>query len=332
MPTQLHIYDFDKTLFRSPEKPANWSHGWWGRPESLNPPCVPERPGSEWWNPNTVSRAKRSISDPDVYAALVTGRLLKRFRQRVHSLLRQAGLRFDGVYLTPGGSTFGAKLAAFAEMLKQYPEITTVEIWDDRSEHIGKFKAFFERQGLNTTAHLINSHTLPPECPPPEETAAHRVTARWLAASSKELKDLEKEDLHIKELDQGHAAEFVLKDNKGSEVGHVRIRHRRDCGTWEVMNSHARGGWGPFLYDVAMEWAGKQGIMPDRGETSSDARKIWDYYYRRRSDVWKYDISSEVSDCPFWADSDEDDWYLDFRYVTKAPKLLSKIRAMGRWA
>ena len=30
MPTELHLYDFDGTLFRSPDKPEGYDGGWWG--------------------------------------------------------------------------------------------------------------------------------------------------------------------------------------------------------------------------------------------------------------------------------------------------------------
>ena len=74
MSTELHIYDFDGTLFRSPHQPAVWEGDWWSDPASLLPPCVPEKPGSEWWIASTVSSAKRSISDSDVFAVMMTGR------------------------------------------------------------------------------------------------------------------------------------------------------------------------------------------------------------------------------------------------------------------
>lgn len=182
MPTQLHIYDFDKTLFASPEKPDWWTKGWWSRPESLGPPCVPDRPTADWWNSSVVSSAKRSNSDPDVVSILVTGRLVKRFHHRVRDLLRQAGLRFDSVNLAPGGaSTETAKLKIFAEALAANPEITHVEIWEDRSEHIGKFKSFFEAQGLQTKAHLVKIAPHEVACGP-DLKMAHAVVARHLEA------------------------------------------------------------------------------------------------------------------------------------------------------
>jgi hypothetical protein len=48
-----------------------------------------------------------------------------------------------------------------------------------------------------------------------------------------------------------------------------------------------REGWGPLLYDVAVElgttWGG--GLMPDRQKVSPDARAVWATYADRRPDV-----------------------------------------------
>jgi hypothetical protein len=46
-------------------------------------------------------------------------------------------------------------------------------------------------------------------------------------------------------------------------------------------------GWGPLLYDVALEWATQlgAGLMPDRSKVSSDAYKVWETYLKKRQDV-----------------------------------------------
>ena len=46
-------------------------------------------------------------------------------------------------------------------------------------------------------------------------------------------------------------------------------------------------GWGPFLYDLAIEYATSKGsgLTPDRTEVSFKANKVWDYYLANRSDV-----------------------------------------------
>ena len=58
-------------------------------------------------------------------------------------------------------------------------------------------------------------------------------------------------------------------------------------GAWMIGSSQAAPGWGPMLYDVAMEYATMKGggLMADRGVVSGDARKVWDYYMANRGDV-----------------------------------------------
>lgn len=54
-----------------------------------------------------------------------------------------------------------------------------------------------------------------------------------------------------------------------------------------IGSSQAAPGWGPMLYDVAMEYATMKGggIMADRGSVSPTARNVWDYYMNNRGDV-----------------------------------------------
>ena len=58
-------------------------------------------------------------------------------------------------------------------------------------------------------------------------------------------------------------------------------------GAWEVALSDATSGWGPMLYDVAMEWATQNGggLVSDRSAVSPAARGVWDYYLSNRGDV-----------------------------------------------
>ena len=51
-----------------------------------------------------------------------------------------------------------------------------------------------------------------------------------------------------------------------------------------VNSSYAAGGFGPVLYDVAIE-VSDNGLMPDRFVVSKEALGVWDYYMRNRSDV-----------------------------------------------
>lgn len=175
----LHLYDFDGTLFRSPERPSWWPEkGWWSKAESLGPPCVPDKPGAEWWVESTVEAAKKSISDPETFAVLCTGRLLAKFHARMFNLLGHIGLRFDEVHLTPGGGTLPFKLKIIESLLNKFPDLEKVEVWEDRSEHVGAFKSMAEQFGKESEIHLVSTRAHPLECS--QETLAERVAARFL--------------------------------------------------------------------------------------------------------------------------------------------------------
>jgi hypothetical protein len=171
-PIRLSVFDFDGTLFRSPEKPEGWEAGWWGNLASLTPPIVPESPGADWWNGSVVQRAKRDIGDGETVAVLLTGRLAKKFTPRLRDLLSQAGLKFQHVYLASGGDTESYKLRVIGELLKEYPTVTGVDIWEDRANHLQKFADFVESQGKAAFPHLVTVTAHEPESAPSAEKVA----------------------------------------------------------------------------------------------------------------------------------------------------------------
>ncbi len=75
--------------------------------------------------------------------------------------------------------------------------------------------------------------------------------------------------------------------------GHISIVKAKDkdhgpCGdAYMISGVMANKGWGPLLYDIAMEYATLNGggLVPDRMDVSTDARKVWSYYLRNRSEV-----------------------------------------------
>tara|TARA_Y100000310_G_scaffold334647_1_gene414875 strand:- start:664 stop:2643 length:1980 start_codon:yes stop_codon:yes gene_type:complete len=52
-----------------------------------------------------------------------------------------------------------------------------------------------------------------------------------------------------------------------------------------VTSAKARGGFGPLLYDVALEAAGENGLKPDTLDVSDDASAVWKHYATQRDDV-----------------------------------------------
>ena len=106
------------------------------------------------------------------------------------------------------------------------------------------------------------------------------------------------EGVFVEIIEQGEHAKFryAYKESwsenpfgSTSPRGKVAImKPDHPCGdAWEVVLSGAQSGWGPMLYDVAMEWATQNGggLVSDRSHVSPSAREVWNYYLSNRGDV-----------------------------------------------
>jgi hypothetical protein len=79
----------------------------------------------------------------------------------------------------------------------------------------------------------------------------------------------------------------------------LRGREHGPCdGAWKVSSADAKQGWGPMLYDVAIEYAtlNAGGLVSDRDAVSPEARRVWDYYLGNRSDVTPHQLDNEFGD------------------------------------
>jgi len=89
---------------------------------------------------------------------------------------------------------------------------------------------------------------------------------------------------------------------KAHSNAYISLRRREidDGGyAWEVTNSNARQGFGPLVYDLAMEYVvgklGHSGIMADTsGNVSPAAKNVWDFYYQNRPDVGNADLPQSI--------------------------------------
>lgn len=177
--TRLAIFDFDDTLVHTPtpeegrpnyEKatgkpwvinnrndakqhgfPDNFRRsGWWGRKETLHPPIFDTTP--DRLNQEVAKMFHNFRNDPQTYVVVMTGRQAN-MEERVKEILKQYGIHADEYYFRGqknlvqdpkyprAGDTFDYKVFTIAEKLMS-PEIETVEIFDDREEHIPKFVEF----------------------------------------------------------------------------------------------------------------------------------------------------------------------------------------------
>lgn len=148
------IYDFDGTLFLSPDRESGevlylegtgstWPYqGWWGRIESLMPPVVPDPIPHDLLVASTVEAYRKDCADTDTNLVLMTGRPFKA-RKRVQEILDHFDLKFHayhyrGMKGQKGRDTLEIKLNIIESELL-HPKLEILEIWEDRPEHTSAF-------------------------------------------------------------------------------------------------------------------------------------------------------------------------------------------------
>jgi len=88
-------------------------------------------------------------------------------------------------------------------------------------------------------------------------------------------------------------------DHGEFEVGNVSVTYSLRCNAYEIVVAYSDiDKYGPLIYDVAIEVAGDQGLVPDRDEVSMDAENIWRYYLNRRYDISVEPIKSAACGSP----------------------------------
>lgn len=143
-PTKLSVFDFDGTLFKSPDKPKGYKGNWWISKESLNEPNVPQVAPDQFWNLDVVEKAKQEISNPNNLVILMTGRVGKFFHERIVELISQKNLNFKHVWCNEfGGDTGKFKIGKIQELLKKHPSIKKIEMWEDEPEKVELYTSEF---------------------------------------------------------------------------------------------------------------------------------------------------------------------------------------------
>ena len=158
---EIHIYDFDLTLFRSPNAPKWWSkrvyEQWHSHQSSLGVPFIEVNPSSSYWISPVVRKAKGSIQDLNVWSVMCTGRIdTTPLRYRVAELLKQAGLDFDEVFLNRTGLlTAKYKQQVLMGLLKKFPNVKKVQMWEDTQENLDALESICNRVGIEFEGHLV---------------------------------------------------------------------------------------------------------------------------------------------------------------------------------
>jgi len=153
----LAVFDFDKTLFRSPDAPKGHKGNWHIKIDSLTPPQVKETPGDNMWNMQIVNKAKEFIDREDIYCIMLTGRVDNIFEDRVNQLLLQKELVFDIVRLNEfGGDTVEFKVNTIKSLIDKMPNLERLTMWDDDEEKIEKYKEIFSNKDYTFMIHTVD--------------------------------------------------------------------------------------------------------------------------------------------------------------------------------
>ena len=173
--TRFVMLDFDGTLFGSQDGPPIWwtepgQYSWGNNPVSMGPPCVPQRPGSKYWNTSALAAAKAATNDSNTVVAIVTGRIAIH-KNRIRELLAQQGITPDLFYMNPGGgSAATAKKVVFNRMMEYLPNLNTVEIWEN--ENLSTYTSFVKGKAkmlgrnIKVIPHAVSMKSAPIDCSP----------------------------------------------------------------------------------------------------------------------------------------------------------------------
>jgi hypothetical protein len=213
----LKIFDFDNTLFRSPcntpenkklyeretgipweisksmaislskklNKPINPRSGWWGRPETLQPPLVPDPVPAEMWIEKSMKSLKEDLNTPGVMTLIMTGRYTG-LQQCLLRILYQGGfeqavsipkkdnsfhynwlpgpihlylLGMDGpcsdVMEAKPRDAFSWKIWIIQQYRLYLQNLKEIQIWEDREEHVKGFRALSNEFSESLVVHHV---------------------------------------------------------------------------------------------------------------------------------------------------------------------------------
>ena len=149
--TKIHVFDFDNTLLETPLKPEKWTKGWYGKSLSLLPPYMPSidkipTEGMHLLNNKVYNEYINSIKSGDTFVVFMTGRHMG-LRSLVLKILKAYGINPEEkdnqrAIFVSGAKTLPFKLSSIKNMVIEFPNVTNVEIWDDRLEHIEEFRKY----------------------------------------------------------------------------------------------------------------------------------------------------------------------------------------------
>jgi hypothetical protein len=174
---ELHVFDFDGTLFRSPMPPPGVSEReWWSDVESLNIPKadVSKRATS------VTKELRRSLSNPSAYVIVLTGRVdVPGMRERISEILQHIDAVPHRLYLrdlelpTP---KFKAHMVR--AILRQFPDISSVTAWNDMADNLKAMSSTADGMGVGFQARFVRGNSVVSRLPSIQEQIEAFVARR----------------------------------------------------------------------------------------------------------------------------------------------------------
>ena len=139
----LSFYDFDGTLMDTPMPDSGreiWKEktgeeyphvGWWGRAESLDPNVFDIEPF-----PSVLNQLRSDTAKSDTYTVMLTSRMEK-LKPQIEILLNNNGIVFDDLSLKKDND--GEKDDRIKEYLQKFPDVHTINVYDDRDKEMKVF-------------------------------------------------------------------------------------------------------------------------------------------------------------------------------------------------
>ena len=117
-------------------------------------------------------------------------------------------------------------------------------------------------------------------------------------------------------------------------------------GAMQIGLAYASSGWGPLLYDVAMEHASQiaNGLTAGRISVSGAARSVWKYYMSKRQDVVPHQLDDvhntltnqdednciQTSSRGRWGEQEYWEFSPLSKRYTKEPTVIQQLKKMGK--
>lgn len=159
--TKISIFDFDGTLANTPNEKEGikkWEEvtgqkyphiGWYSKRESLDTNIFDIK-----LNQSIIMDYVVEHNDPNTLTIMLTGRMPNQ-KDQVEYILNSRGVVFDEYHYKERGGTIDSKINTIKTLLKKYPNVSEIEMWEDRLNHADYFEMWGDKNGINIKVNRV---------------------------------------------------------------------------------------------------------------------------------------------------------------------------------